>query len=96
MEGDGFQALEMPYRGDLSMVVFLPSDHKGLPAFEQSMTDENLSNWLSSLQRSEVLVYLPKFEMKDFMSLTESLQSLGMTDAFSNKADFSNPSSTVH
>ncbi len=30
MEGDGFQALEMPYRGDLSMVVFLPSDHKGL------------------------------------------------------------------
>ncbi len=89
MGGDGFQALELRYRGTLSMVVFLPSDHTGLPAFEKSITSENLSNWLSALQGSEVLVYLPKFEMKDFMSLTKGLKSLGMTDAFSNEADFS-------
>jgi serpin B len=89
MEGDGFQGLELRYRGTLSMVVFLPSDHTGLPAFEKSITSESLSNWLSALQGSEVLVYLPKFEMKDFMSLTKGLKSLGMTDAFSNEADFS-------
>jgi serpin B len=88
-EGHGFQALELPYRGDLSMVVFLPSEHAGLPAFEQSLTIESLSTWLRSLQRTELSVYLPKFEMKDFMSLTKGLKSLGMTDAFSNKADFS-------
>ncbi|MGO9116836.1 MAG: serpin family protein [Desulfomonilaceae bacterium] len=89
MEENGFQALELSYRGNLSMVVFLPADHKGLPAFEQAITNESLSNWLSSLKRTEVLVYLPKFEMNDFMSLTKGLKSLGMTDAFSNKADFS-------
>ena len=89
MGENGFQALELSYRGNLSMVVFLPADHKGLPAFEQAITNESLSNWLSSLKRTEALVYLPKFEMNDFMSLTKGLKSLGMTDAFSDKADFS-------
>ena len=89
MEGEGFQALELRYRGGLSMVVFLPSDHKGLPAFEQSITNESMTKWLDSLRMTEVLVYLPKFEMRDFMSLKPGLESLGMTDAFSDKADFS-------
>ncbi len=91
MEGEGFQALELPYEGDaFSMVIFLPKRPDGLEGFEQSLTSDNLTALLPRLQIQEVQVFLPKFKMTSAFQLSEILRSMGMMDAFTlGTADFS-------
>lgn len=90
-ENDVLQLLEMPYAGEeLSMLILLPKQMNGLKEVEDLVTVENLENWLSRLQKQEVVVSIPKFKMSAEFLLNETLTSLGMSDAFSSvSADFS-------
>jgi len=92
-EQDGFQALSMRYlQSKLRMAVFLPLKTDGIKNFEQSITHENLDLWLRSLDSSleRVNVTLPRFKVTDSFSLSQTLKSLGMADAFDETlADFS-------
>ena len=89
-ENDELQVLELPYAGnDLSMIVLLPRKTDGLAGIEAKLTAQNLAAWTGKLQRPKVEVFLPKFKMTSQFSLGEKLAALGMTDAFSAKADFS-------
>jgi serpin B len=84
------QVLELPYVGDkLSMVILLPREMKGLPRLERSLTVENLAKWMSGLRKQKVIVDIPKFKLTSQFRLDETLQAMGMTDAFSRAADFS-------
>jgi len=91
METENFQVLELPYvDNELSMIIFLPKKTGGLKEFEQGLTLNNLSQWLSKLKKREVIVSIPKFKMTSQFSLASLLKSMGMTDAFDSKAaDFS-------
>lgn len=95
MEIPDFQILEAPYQGgDLSMVVLLPRRRDGLLDSEQSLSIQKLHTWFRELRDQKVEIYLPKFKVTDSLSLKDSLQSLGMVDAFSAKtADFTGMSS---
>lgn len=90
-ETDGMQVLELPYAGDkLSMVILLPKETNGVRRLEQDLTAEMLAEWLGQIRRREVIVGLPKFKMVGKLDLVNTLQSMGMTDAFSRTAaDFS-------
>jgi len=84
------QVLELPYTGDdLSMIVLLPRKTDGLAAIEAKLTTKNLAAWLGGLHQEEVEVFLPKFKITSQFSLAEKLAALGMTLAFTEKADFS-------
>ncbi len=88
-ETEVLQTLEMPYRGDeLSMVILLPKKADGIKALEQELTVESLSKWLGTIRRRQVTVVVPKFRMTSKFSLAQVLQSMGMTDAFTDRADF--------
>lgn len=90
MEEAGFQMLELPYvENELSMVVLLPKKMDGLAELEDSLTADNLKEWLGSLREQRVNVYLPKFKITSEFRLDKTLKSMGMTDAFSPEADFS-------
>ncbi len=90
MEGDVFKALELPYvDNELSMVILLPRSVDGLGELERLLTTENLNKWLGSVREQEVRVYLPRFKMTSEFRLDKVLQSMGMTDAFSGRVDFS-------
>lgn len=91
MESEDFQTLELPYvDNELSMIILLPKEIEGLTKFEQTLTLENLSQWLSKLHKREVIVSIPRFKMTSQFSLASALKSMGMTDAFDpSKADFS-------
>lgn len=87
---DGVQLLELPYvGGDLSMVILLPIEPDGLPRLEQSLTADNLARWLGTLAEREVRVFLPRFKMTCEFELAKTLRTMGMTDAFCARADFS-------
>ncbi|MCU0547579.1 MAG: serpin family protein [Oscillatoriaceae cyanobacterium Prado104] len=91
-EDENLQVLEMPYQGDLSMVILLPAKQDGLPDLERKFTTENLEKWSSlySLPKQEVDVWLPKFKVERAVNLSNTLSQMGMPDAFKGeKADFS-------
>jgi len=89
-ESAGLQVLELPYSGDnLSMTVLLPTETDGLAKLEESLTAGNLGKWIRNLRETEVVVFLPRFEVTFPFRLDDILKSMGMVDAFSNKADFS-------
>ena len=96
LEGDGFQALEMPYKGgNLSMVVLLPANGASLKDFEEKLNPDTLSGWLRELNETKVDVYFPKFKQDTPVYVLDPvLKAIGMTDAFSKEADFSGMSTT--
>jgi serine protease inhibitor len=84
------QVLELPYAGyDLSMLVLLPRAANSLAALERSLSPAKLYAWIRSLRSREVQLWLPKFKTTSEFSLNQTLAALGMTDAFSDRADFS-------
>ena len=92
LNGGTFQALEIPYKNnELSMIVFLPNDVRGMPAFENSLTASNMQQWLSKLHpASDVILTLPKFKMTRQFTLQDTLGAMGMPSAFDRiAADFS-------
>ena len=89
-DGGSFQELELPYRGELSMVVLLPKEIGGLPALEKSFTAENASEWIKKLAPVEkVILTLPRFTMTQQFELSGTLTKMGMPQAFGSTADFS-------
>jgi serpin B len=90
METQTLQCLEMPYVDkELSMIVLLPKEKDGLSRLEETLTSEALSQWMARLFSREVVVCVPKFKVTAQFSLASVLQSMGMSDAFSDSADFS-------
>jgi serpin B len=90
LDGDGFQALELPYAGKgLALVVFLPKKVDGLADFEKALTADSLAGWLAKLHEQKVIVSLPRFKVTSDLSLKDTLAGLGMPLAFSERADFS-------
>src|SRR2546428_318847 len=80
---DGFQLLEVPYRGHtLAMVVVLPKRHDGLAALEDRLTAATLSTWLEALRTQNVQVYLPRFTLETTYNLPPALSAMGMPAAF--------------
>jgi serpin B len=91
MEEANFQALEMAYKGgELAMVLLLPSKQRHFDEFEKSITFERLGDWIGKLGKTEVEVYLPRFNMTSEFSVRKALKTLGVIDAFTPRiADFS-------
>ncbi len=97
MENTDLQLLELPYDAannseagnDLSMLVLLPRERDGLAKLEKLLNPQNLAKWLLSLRHQKVKVFLPKFKINTGFELSKTLTSMGMPNAFGNKADFS-------
>jgi len=89
-EGEGYQAVELPYDGrELSMVVLLP-ESGNFEAFEKGLQAQQVDAIINGLQPTEVTLTMPKFEFESEFSLRDILAGMGMPDAFSpDEADFS-------
>src|SRR5262249_51372311 len=88
-DDDGFQVAELRYKGDkLAMTVLLPRSSKGLPSLEAKLTGENLTTWLSKIEKRTVDLALPRFKTETKYSLAEQLKTMGMKQAFSLNANF--------
>jgi serpin B len=63
----------------------------GLSGFENTLTGENIKKWSGSMNKSEVILTLPKFKMTwGTENISSQLKDLGIKDAFVYpQADFS-------
>jgi serpin B len=80
--GNGYLAMEMPYKGEqISMVLIMP-DEGNYRAFEDGFTSDVLSSVISNLKERPVAFYIPKFAFYSSFDLGLRLQNMGMIDAF--------------
>jgi serpin B len=89
-EGEGYQAVELPYDGDeLSMVILLPASGN-FEAFEAGLQAQQVDAIINGLKNTRVTLTMPQFEFESQFSLKDTLAGMGMRDAFSpDDADFS-------
>ncbi|MBD2433368.1 MULTISPECIES: serpin family protein [Fischerella] len=90
-ENEQFQAVNLPYGkdGKLSFYVFLPKQNSNLKSFHQNLNADNWEKWMSQFSQQEGLIRLPRFKMDYDVTLNTALEALGMGEAFTNQADFS-------
>ena len=81
----GYRVVLIPYAGsDLQFVILLPDAPDGLAALKASLTPAMITN-CADLPRQSLDLYLPKFKLEPpVLSLSQALQSLGMTTAFNH------------
>ncbi|MBO6031308.1 MAG: hypothetical protein J6Q22_07535, partial [Prevotella sp.] len=84
----------LPYKGNTSMMIVLPDEGK-MSEVEGYINKEYIRHWHDSLFRSSVDLSLPKFSISAEASLGDTLKEMGITDAFSDNADFSGMSDEI-
>ncbi|MFP4556730.1 MAG: serpin family protein [Bacteroidales bacterium] len=88
-KGNDIKLLELPYDGkDFSMLVLLPNEGTPLSKIEKGMKLEDLNHYISLMKQTEVQVSLPKFKFDAEYQMKPILAEMGMTNPFSNYADF--------
>jgi serine protease inhibitor len=86
-KSDKFEVVSLPYGKELmSMYVFLPTEN--LEDFYKELTSDNWKNWMKELKKTKGEVGLPRFKNEYEKTINDVLKTLGMTEAFSDKADF--------
>ncbi|XP_034264254.1 serpin B3-like [Pantherophis guttatus] len=87
------EVLELQYdKGDLSMIILLPDKNGTTKEIVRQLTYEKFQEWTSStsMQNTEIWIFLPKFKVEEKYLLSPILSKMGMKDMFnSHKADLS-------
>ncbi len=89
-EGTDYQAVRLPYQGDVAMIVLLPAVDS-FAAFEAALSAERLDQILGSMESRRLALTLPRWSYTSAgFQLKPILEGLGMRDAFApGQADFS-------
>lgn len=90
LEGEGFQAVSLPYLSpDFSMLVLVP-DEGEFNAFESKLDAGNLLAIIGQMQFNQVALQMPKFDFETTTNANDVLAELGMSEIFDpDAADFS-------
>jgi serpin B len=78
---DNLQLVELPYVGQVSMIVFLPDDSDGLADVENRI-GRSYDRWVAALTGEIVDLWLPRWTTTQGYFLDAALKSLGMPVAF--------------
>lgn len=82
LQGDGFQAVELPYfGGDVAMLIVLP-DEGQFEAVQSALDQQQFDAIRQSLAFQTVQLAMPRFEFETSLDLSASLEALGMVDVF--------------
>lgn len=87
--GSDYQAALLPYCGQAAMLVLLPDEGK-FAEFESRLSPDLLTEAWGSLEETQVNLAMPRFTFTpESVALKETLQGLGIVQAFGDDADFS-------
>jgi len=94
-EGEGFQAVELPYDGEeLAMVILLPGEGR-FEEFEASLDAARLEEMLGRLRSQHLSLTMPRFRVESSFHLADTLAAMGMPSPFQpDQADLSGMNGT--
>ncbi len=81
-QGEGYQAVALPYKGGKASMVLVVPDAGRFAAFEAGLSAEALQGIMAGLEGRSVALTMPKFEVEAEFSLAETLAAMGMPAAF--------------
>ncbi|XP_013925635.1 PREDICTED: alpha-1-antitrypsin-like [Thamnophis sirtalis] len=87
--------LKMPYEGHTAAYFILP-DKGQLERVASSLSHGVLQKWKSILSKSSINVYIPKCLVSGEIKLKNIMNSLGVADVFTDKADLSGVTGQPH
>ena len=87
--GTGYRAASVPYVGGGASMVLVVPDAGTFDTFEAGLTADALEAILAAPPTTSVLLSMPRFKLQTSLGLSGKLAAMGMTDAFSDNADFS-------
>uniref|UniRef100_A0A915KUI9 Serpin domain-containing protein n=1 Tax=Romanomermis culicivorax TaxID=13658 RepID=A0A915KUI9_ROMCU len=76
------------------MTILLPKVKNGLQNVLRGMNGPKLLTLVESVSSKAVIIELPKFKMENSFNLNDALLKLGLSEAFSDNADFSKMTGT--
>ncbi|MBI5706626.1 MAG: serpin family protein [Armatimonadetes bacterium] len=89
-QSDKARVVRMPYgSGRLAMLAVLPPEGGSYKALSKELNPKNWAAWTASLKPQQGTVMIPRFKMDYQAVLNDPLTTLGMGQAFTDKADFS-------
>ena len=94
-EGETFQLIILPFRGDdkksgpFAMSFILPNEDSSPEEVIEELSVIGFESAVAKAADSNVRVSLPKFEFDYGISMVETMKHLGMAEAFTNAAQFS-------
>jgi len=84
------EIVDIPYSNEkISLLVILPKTYKKLKKVEKKLNYEYYSNYVNNRARKRINLSFPKFNIESEFDLNESLNKLGIKEAFTMSADFS-------
>lgn len=90
LEGEGYSGFVKPYAGErFAFAALLPDSDCSLSKLISSLDAQELSSAIKNAYANDVSVCIPEFSLSCDTSLIELLKQMGITDAFSEIADFS-------
>jgi serpin B len=87
-EGNGYQAVESPYRDSSVAMLFILPEAGRFEEMQGTFSAESVTAITEDLTPQQVRLFVPKFTFESEFNLSETLIQLGMPAAFGN-ADFS-------
>jgi len=87
-----FQGVMLPYGEGrrMSMVILLPKKSSSLTELQRNLTAENWEQWMMQFRNRQGSIQIPRFKLEYDVELRSVLSQLGMANAFTNGANFSN------
>lgn len=95
LETEQVQIAALPFQGtnengsQIAYMIVLPQKGKELSEVENSLSSTQISQWINGLNKEQLHLRLPSYSMRTRFDLNKALQTLGMTSAFTDQANFS-------
>lgn len=90
IEDDSVTGFLKYYKGrNYAFVALLPNEGTSISDYVSSLAGEHVASLLANTSYASVNTAIPKFTVRCSTDMAETLQALGITDAFTEQADFS-------
>lgn len=83
-----FELFELPYEGDLSMFIILPSYQIKMQYVLSKLNATYLNDLIDRMDKYQLRLILPKFKIEQKLELKNNLRKLGLTNLFNEDANF--------
>ncbi|KAJ3603753.1 hypothetical protein NHX12_028494 [Muraenolepis orangiensis] len=81
--------LQLPYTGNISMLIALPSKISGMRNLEKEISPTVISKWLRNMTNRTREVVVPRFKLEQNYDLIGNFKEMGLTDLFQENGDLS-------
>ncbi len=88
-ESGNHLAVELPYDGNELSMVIITGGKNSESTFSEDLDWEHIKELLSGLEKTNVNLTMPKFEIESEFGLKETLVNMGLEVPFTSQADFS-------